>query len=127
MKKTIKINERPEEQGWNKNTELCVDVKTYLRGDARMKKDKDYQGVLTLNAEDHMTFVETANQKKMKRNPHIYEGDLITITRRDDGTFHLYFRSICIDKGFNVERYAFQLYNEVLWGLDGLVEKDNRK
>ena len=42
MKKTIKINERPEEQGWKKNTELCVDVKTHLRSDARMKKDKDW-------------------------------------------------------------------------------------
>ena len=41
MKKTIKINERPEEQGWKKNTELRVDVKTHLRSDARMKKDKD--------------------------------------------------------------------------------------
>lgn len=123
MKKTIKINERPEEQGWNKNTELCVDVKTYLRGDARMKKDKGYQGVLTLDGEDHLTFVETANQKKMKRNPHIYEGDHITVTRRDDGTYQPNFRPIRTASGFNVERYAFQVYNELLWALDGLVEK----
>ena len=85
MKKTIKFNVCPEEQGWNKNTEWCVDVKTYLRGDARMKKDKGYQGVLNRDGEDHMTFVESVNEKRVKRNPHVYEGEFITITRRDDG------------------------------------------
>jgi hypothetical protein len=124
MKKTKKINNRPEQQGWNHTTELCVDVKTYLRGDARMRKGRQYPGLLTRESEEHMTFVETASQKKMKRNPHIYEGEFITVTQRDDGTYHLHFRAICMDKGFNVERFAFQVYNEVLWGLDGLVEKE---
>ena len=40
------ITECPEQQGWNKNTELCMDVKTYLRSDSRMKDGKNYQGVL---------------------------------------------------------------------------------
>ena len=45
MKQTI-ITECPEQQGRNKNTELCMDVKTYLRSDSRMKDGKNYQGVL---------------------------------------------------------------------------------
>ena len=40
MSKHIFITECPEQQGWNKNTELCVDVKTCLRGDQRMKAGK---------------------------------------------------------------------------------------
>ena len=127
MKKTIKFNVCPEEQGWNKNTEWCVDVKTYLRGDARMKKDKGYQGLLTRDGEDHMTFVETVSQKKMKRNPHVYEGEFITITRRDDGTYQPNFRPIRTTTGFDVEHYVSQVRNELLWGLDGLVENGNNK
>ena len=127
MKKTIKFNVCPEEQGWNKNTEWCVDVKTYLRGDARMKKDKGYQGVLNRDGEDHMTFVESVSQKKMKRNPHVYEGEFITITRRDDGTYQPNFRPIRTTTGFDVERYVSQVRNELLWGLDGLVENGNNK
>ena len=82
MKQTIIITESPEQQGWNKNTELCMDVKTYLRSDSRMKAGKDYHGVLRRDVtceEFHynevMTFVETTNQKRVKRNPHIYETD----------------------------------------------------
>ena len=49
MKQTIIITECPEKQGWKKNTELCMDVKTFLRSDARMKAGKCYQGVLKRN------------------------------------------------------------------------------
>ena len=97
MKQTIIITECPEQQGWNKNTELCMDVKTYLRSDSRMKAGKDYHGVLRRDVtceEFHynevMTFVETTNQKRVKRNPHIYEGEHITVTRRDDGPAYTY-------------------------------------
>ena len=41
MKQTIIITESPEQQGWNKNTELCMDVKTFLRSDARMQEGKN--------------------------------------------------------------------------------------
>ena len=123
MKKTIKINECPEQQGWNKNTELCMDVKTFLRGDVRMRTGRSYQGVLTRNSEERMTFVETSRQKKVKRNPHIYEGEHITVTRRDDGTCQPNFRPIRTAPDFNVGRYALQVHNELLLALDGLVEK----
>ena len=32
-------------QGWNRSTELCVDLKTILRSDPVMKTGKTYQGV----------------------------------------------------------------------------------
>ena len=127
MKQTIKNSKRPEEQGWKHTTELCMDVKTYLRGEIRMRTGKNYQGVLTRDSEEHMTFMETSCQKKMKRNPHIYEGERITVTRRDDGTLHPNFRPIRTGNGFNVERYALEVYLELLWALDGLVEKGNCK
>ena len=130
MKQTIIISENPEQQGWNKNTELCMDVKTYLRSDTRMKAGKNYHGVLRRDVQcdefkynEHMTFVETVNQKRVKRNPHIFEGEHITITRHDDGTYHPNFRPIHIGPGFSVDRYATEVANELLWSLDGLIEK----
>jgi hypothetical protein len=57
-----------------------------------------------------------------QRNPHIFEGEHITITRRDDGTYHPNFRPIHTGPGFSVERYAAGVANELLWALGGLVE-----
>ena len=131
MKQTIIITQNPEQQGWNKNTELCMDVTTFLRSDSRMKAGKDYHGVLRrhvicedFNYNEEMTFVETVSQKTVKRNPQVYVGETITVTRRDDGTYHPNFRPIHTGPGFNVEHYASSVANELLWALGGLVEEE---
>ena len=122
--------ETPEQQGWNKNNELCMDVTTYLRSDKRMKAGKNYQGVLRRDVtcdefcyNERMTFIETSNQKRVKRNPHVFEGQHITVTRRDDGSYHPNFRPIQIGNGFCVADYATSVANELLWALEGLVEE----
>ena len=129
MNKIIIMTESPEQQEWKKNVELCVDVKTYLRGDQRMKAGKSYQGVLRRDVvcedykyNEHLTFIETASQKRVKANPCVFRGDHITITRHDDGTFRPNFRPIRIGPGFNVDCYATSVANELLWALEGLVE-----
>lgn len=129
MKQTIIITECPEQQGWNKNTELCMDVKTYLRSDTRLKAGKNYQGVLRRDVEceefkynERLTFVETASKRMVKRNPHVYEGRYITVTRRDDGSYRPNFRPIPRDEDFRLERYAAAVANELMWALEGLVE-----
>ena len=79
---------------WNNNTHLSVDLKTQLRSDHYMKPGKSYQGVLRRDIEcdeflygEHFTFVETEAPATGKRNPHVFRGKHITITRRDDGTY----------------------------------------
>ena len=131
MKQTIIITESPEHQGWNKNTELCIDVKTLLRSDSRMKAGKDYHGVLRrhvicedFNYNEEMTFVETVSQKQVKRNPQVFHGEYITVTRRGDGSYSPNFRPIHTGPGFNVEHYASSVANELLWALGGLVEEE---
>jgi hypothetical protein len=57
MKQTIIITESLEQQGWNKNKELCMDVNTYLRSDRRMKAGKSYQGVLRRDVEHYASCV----------------------------------------------------------------------
>ena len=130
MKQTIIITECPEKQGWKKNTELCMDVKTFLRSDDRMKAGKGYQGVLKRHVmcedfkyNEYMTFVETSSRKCEKRNPRIFEGRHITITRHDDGTYRPNFRPIHIGPGFSVDSYATEVANELMWALEGLVEE----
>ena len=56
-----------------------------------------------------------------KRIPHVYDGDFITITRRDDGSYHPNFKPMKVDKDFCVAKYASGVANELLWALEGLV------
>ena len=120
-------------QGWHRNTDLAVDLKTVLHSDRYMKTGKDYQGVLRrdhgADIEDfrcrdaHYTFVETVPTSAGKRNPQVFVGEYITITRREDGSLRPNFKSMKMDGDFNAARYAVGVSNELLWALEGLIEK----
>ena len=120
-------------KGWHRNTDLAVDLKTILRSDRTMKTGKDYQGILRRDSdaeiEDfrcrdaHYTFIETVRQTAEKRNPHVFFGEYITITRRDDSTLRLNFKPLPDEREFNLERYALGVYNEICMALAGLVEE----
>ncbi|MBO4905855.1 MAG: hypothetical protein J5486_02320 [Bacteroidaceae bacterium] len=126
-------NGEAEEQGWHANTDLGCDVKTLLRSDKRMLVNKAYPGILRLDAEAdidefrcrdaHYTFVETLPWTS-KRNPRVFRGEYITITRKDDGTLRLNFRPMKVDRDFSVYRYALGVFNELMWALEDLVGKD---
>ena len=126
-------NEEDEEQGWHKNTDLGCDVKTILRSDMRMKVGKEYQGVLKLDSDavvdeflcrdPQYTFTETVPLTAGKRNPHVFDGQYITVTRRGDGSLRLNFKELKMGAGFKVERYALGVYNELCMALEGLIEE----
>ena len=63
------------------------------------------------------------NDQGMKRNPRVFNGKYISVTRQDDGTYRLNFKPLKVDEGFSVERYAFGVYRELHQALEGLVEK----
>ena len=119
-------------KGWHRTTDLAVDLKTILRSDRTMKTGKEYQGVLRRDqdaeVEDfrccdaHYTFVETLPWT-MKRNPRVFNGQYISITRRDDGTLKPNFKPMKTDEMFNVDNYAFEVYRELRKALTGLLEK----
>ena len=120
-------------KGWHRNTELGVDVKTILRSDKRMLLNKEYLGVLRLDSEAdidefqsrdaHMTFIETIPLTAGKRNPHVFVGEYITVTRRDDGSLRPNFKPMRVGKDFSAYRYALGVFNELMWALEDLVEK----
>ncbi len=94
-----------------------------------MEPGKDYIGVLHRDVEceefhydEHFTFVETVPPAAGKRNTHVFEGRYITVTRKDDGTYRPNFKPLNVSAGFNVERYATGVANELLWALEGLIE-----
>ena len=134
MKKVFNVKRSANEQGWHSNTDLGCDVKTMLRSDVHMKVGKDYQGVLRLDSEDiveeylcrdpHYTFVETVSPPAGKRNPHVYEGDFITVTRKDDGSYRPNFKPMKVDADFTVAKYAAGVANELLWALEGLIKSE---
>ena len=118
-------------QGWNRSTELCVDLKTILHSDSVMTTGKEYRGILRRDSDaeieefrchdPHYTFVETLPWLS-KRNPHLFNGRFITVTRRDDGSMRLNFKKLEVGADFSVERYALGVYNELCIALAGLVE-----
>ena len=105
------------------NTDLCVDLKTYLRHDRRALLGKDYSGVINRDDYDHFTFVEIPSMSVRKRNPHVFNGRYITITRRDDGTLNLNFKRLPDRRGFNITNYSVGVCLELQKALNGLVEK----
>ena len=95
-----------------------------------MKAGREYTGILRreveideLRYDEHYTFTETLPWT-MKRNPRIFAGKHITMTRRDDGTLRLNFRPLKTGTGFSLERYALGVYNEICMALEGLVEEE---
>ena len=114
-------NGEAEEQGWHPTTELCIDLKTFLRSDRRAKINKDYMGVLTRDDEDHYTFIKTVPLMAAKRNPHVFRGEYITVTRRDDGSLRPNFKPMPLS--MSVDGYALGVCNELRQALKGLVEE----
>ena len=115
---------------------MCGDVKrfvpwkTILRTDERLQAGKDYLGILRRDVEcedyyydEHITFIETVPSAPRKRNPHVFVGKYITVTRKDDGSLRLNFRPLKTGKGFNVSLFAVGVSNELMWALEGLVER----
>ena len=121
-------------EGWHANTDLGCNVKTLLRSDKRAKVGKSYPGVLRLDSDTivdeylsrdpHYTFTEAVAQAVGKRNPHIFDGKLISVTRRDDGRLRLNFKQLEIGADFKVERFALGVYNEICMALEGLIKSE---
>ena len=122
-----------KEQSWNRNTALGVDLKTLLSSDPAMRPAKEYRGVLRLDTDcddfrydEHYTFIETKPLTAGKRNLRLFDGELITVTRRDDGSYRPNFRPIPRDEDFRLERYVTGVAQELvmeLWAGRGKVKR----
>lgn len=124
---------KSNQQGWHPSTDLGCDMKTILSTDVRMRTGKDYRGILRRDSDTiadeflyrdaHYTFIETLPATNGKRNPRLFDGQFITITRHADGTLHPNFKQIKMEAGFNIDTYAIAVMGELRRALKGLVEK----
>jgi hypothetical protein len=113
------------------NTNLCVDLKTYLVNDRLLRPGKLYHGTLRRDKpedgltfdDQHYTFAENM-PKPDRRHEHVFRGRFITVTRWDDGSLHPYFRAISISDDFSSTRYAMAVADELACAL---ISLDPRK
>jgi len=112
-------------------TELGLDIKIYLQQDKRMIPGKEYSGILRHDIpceendfDDYLcTFRETSPSTEGKRNEHVFRGEYVNITRRDDGTLRANFKTIKVGKDCSVDDYAFGAFAELRQALKSLVEE----
>lgn len=117
-------------KGWYRNTDLCMDVKTFLRDDRYTKIGKDYTGLLRRDSDDHYLFVETEQPASAacKRNPRLFEGKYISVTRRlRDGHIRFNFKEVDFGVGFNPLSFAVGVMREILKALRCLGEEVYKK
>ena len=91
------------------------------QGVLRRDTDADVDEFLCRDA--HYTFIETVPQKSCKRNPRVFDGQYLTITRRSDGSLWPNFKPMKKVAGFTVDGYAIGVCNELRQALKGLVGK----
>lgn len=109
------------------NTELGINLKLITREPGRMPEGKCLEGTITRDSEDHYTFLETLPPKVYRRNPRVFDGKYITVTRKKDGRLQPNFKPIKEWKGFSAVNYAKGVANELLWALSSLLEKEGSK
>lgn len=72
--------------GFYPNTELGIDLKLMTKEPGRMAVGEYLDGAITHDGEDHFTFVQNDQKKKLQkvvqRNPHVYEGKYINVNRK---------------------------------------------
>ena len=113
-------------KGWFRNTDLCMDVKTFLRDDRYTKIGKDYTGLLRRDSDDHYLFVETEQPASAacKRNPHVFNGKYISVTRSlKDGHVRFNFKEVKFGVGFNPLSFSVGVMREILKALRCLGEE----
>ena len=110
------------------DTQLDVDLKLVTREQGRMPVGGFLDGAITRDGENHFSFFQNDAEKKRlvvkQRNPHVFDGEYITLTRRDDGSLRPNFKPMPkLGANLSVDNYAFEVYRELRGALKGLVEE----
>lgn len=108
-----------------KNFLLCFVLQLNLPSEGFIEPNKDYRGVLRLTPSDseddlcdgELTFMETPQAGSVRRNVCRYDGEHITATQRPDGAPRLNFRTLKLNGDFNIDRFAFEVANEIRQAL----------
>ena len=114
-----------DNSGWFRNTELCSDIKTYLCFDRIAKIGKVYKGLLRRDSDEHFSFFECRpSANAIIRNPHVFEGKYINVTRRlMDGHIRFNFKEVDFGGRFNPMSFAIGVMKEIIMAFKCLGEE----
>ena len=97
---------------------LGIDLWTRLRADPQPRLGKPYHGRLVVRDTDYALFTEDPPAKPQRRNPRIFDGRYVTLTRREgDGHLRLNFKELPFPPGLDDEAYAHAVGQEVAEAL----------
>ncbi len=99
-----------------KNNCLCIDLKTVMQNDALLEKGKCYTGVLSRLDEEHYRFEESIRRTRAPRNPKLYDGAYISMTRMMNGKYQLHLKTM-EPASIDASKYAFGVYGEIIDAL----------
>lgn len=112
------LSKNVNEQGWNHNTDLCMDVKTFLRNDRITQLGKDYSGVLRRDSDYHYTFTENDLKEKtpasILRSPHVYRGTCVNVVRRADGNLYPTFNRPKYTESYGYSDFCLEAAKELI-------------
>jgi len=103
-----------------KNTNLCVDLKTIMQNDAVLTEGQCYRGVLIRDAENHYLFeeaVQTSVCRQGIRNPKLFDGEYCSLVHMQNGKYQIHMKTIDANKGLDPNTLAFAVYSELLNAL----------
>ena len=98
-----------------KNTNLCINLKTIMQEDALLNPGQCYRGVLSRTDEDHYLFEEAVNRSQhTRRNPKLFDGKYISLVHMQNGKYQVHMRTIDTTTQLDRKALAFQVYHELI-------------
>ena len=99
----------------NKNTNLCVDLKTVLQQDTLLAKGVPYNGVLTRDGDQHFLFEEAVRHNRHgRRNPKLFAGNYCSLVHMQNGRYQIHMKTINASAITDPSDFAFKVYSELL-------------
>jgi hypothetical protein len=97
-----------------KNTNLCVDLKTVMQHDAHLVEGQPYTGLLTRDGVDHFIFEEACQKRRCPRNPKLFDGNYCSLVHMQNGKYQIHMKTINASAIEDRNQLAFNVYSELL-------------
>jgi hypothetical protein len=91
---------------------LCVDLKAVTE-ETCFEPQESRTGLLTMLDEDHFLFYEAA-RKSNKRNPRLWSGKTLNISKKPDGSLSVNFKPMILDDDASMLKVAGSIYRDLM-------------
>lgn len=98
-----------------KNINLCIDLKTVMQNTVLLEKGQCYTGILTCENETLYRFEETLHKPRAARNPKLFDGNFVSMTRMMNGKYKIHLKTM--EKNIDHDKFAFNVYSEIIDAL----------